>query len=126
MKSFFILISRNGAPPHVLVNHSISLIIVFNISLIFYHFELESALIAFKSFRKLFLLFLFPLFLWFHSFQLTVPDEIDEATLFRDHTFHAIREIDCRLVLLAKHWREIPNVTNNRPRRHHHIQILHH
>lgn len=83
-------------------------------------------LIAFEPFRKFFLLLFFPFFLWFHSFQLSVPNKIDEATLLCNYAFDPIREIDCRLVFVAVHRRQVPDITNDRPRGHHQVQILHH
>lgn len=79
-----------------------------------------------KLFRELFLLLLFPLFLWLHSLQLTIPHQIDETSLLCYHTFDSICEINCWFTFVSEHRREIPNIANYRPRCHHHVEILHH
>lgn len=55
-----------------------------------------------------------------------VPVEIDKAALFGDGALHATRKLGRRLVLATMHRRQVVDVHDDGPARHHEHEILEH
>ena len=57
---------------------------------------------------------------------ISLPHEIDKASLTCNRALNAVSKNNCSLSLLLVHRRQIPDVTDDGPACHHQVQVLHH
>ena len=57
---------------------------------------------------------------------ISLPHEVDKPSLSCDRALNAVSKINRSLSLLLVHGRQVPDVTDDGPARHHQVQVLHH
>ena len=57
---------------------------------------------------------------------ISLPHEVDKASLMCDYTLNAVSKINSSLSLLLVHRWQVPYVTDDGPACHHQVQVLHH